>query len=133
MRNRPTLKLKHNANPNLSLRKMLLMGHEKVTNIELDGFNSAQNSFMINSSGSYALTNSKIWSKESSSSGGVSELLFPTVFYWSSIDLIPIVGLILKTHVEITAFGRFKRFPVTPFSLVSKTFPQLDRNVKMEF
>lgn len=59
---------------------MLLMGHEKVTNIELDGFNSAQNSFMINSSGSFALTNSKIWSKESSSSGGVSELLFPTVF-----------------------------------------------------
>ena len=50
---------------------MLLMGHEKVTNIELDGFNSAQNSFMINSSGSFALTNSKIWSKESISSGRV--------------------------------------------------------------
>ena len=80
MRNRPTLKLKHNANPNLSLQKMLLMGHEKVTNIEVDEFNSAENSFMINSSGSLALTNSKIWSKESNSSGGVSKLFFPIVF-----------------------------------------------------
>ena len=86
MRNRPTLKLKYNANRNLFLRKMLLVGHEKVTKIDLTEL--PENAFRLNSSGSIAFTFGRIWSKESNSSGRVSNLVFQLILllpidYWS--------------------------------------------------
>ena len=81
LRNRPTLKLKCNANQNLCLRKMLLVGHEKLTKID-PGY-LPENGFRLNSSGSIALTCGRIWSKESNSSGRVSDLFFQ--FYCSLI------------------------------------------------
>ena len=90
LRNRPTLKLKQNANRNLFLRKMLLVGHEKVTEIDLPQ-SLPENAFRINSSGSIALTYARIWSKKSNSSGGVSKLFLPghssigLISYWKPI------------------------------------------------
>ena len=63
---------------------MLLVGHEKVTKIDLPQ-SLPENAFRINSSGSIALTYARIWSKKSNSSGGVSKLFLPG---HSSIGLV---------------------------------------------
>ena len=79
LRNRPTLKLKYNANRNLFLRKMLLVGHEKVTKIEPPD-QLPESAFRVNSSGNIALTYARMWSKESDSSGRVSNWFFQFIF-----------------------------------------------------
>ena len=56
---------------------MLLVGHEKVMKIDLTQL--PENGFRVNSSGSIALTFARMWSKESNSSGGFSNLFFQLI------------------------------------------------------
>ena len=58
---------------------MLLVGHEKVTKIEPPD-QLPESAFRVNSSGNIALTYARMWSKESNSSGRVSNWFFQFIF-----------------------------------------------------